>query len=297
MIFLLAGCGRQKKIGVCFRDTDAGVTPQLMHLLADALKQEDYQVTAVGAGNDQAKQYNQISSFLEREYDLLIVEPVMTAEAQAVVNAAKLWDVPVIFLNHEPEEQVLLSWEKLCYIGCDPAQPGELQNDLAAALPECGDVNADGITACLVISGPEGHMDADLWAECCTRLKNAQCLEVAHGDWSIQSGRKIAGRWLNRRTDTPEIIFCMDDLMALGALEAVKEAESTAYVIGVGGQWQVLTQIAEGTMAGTVCPDVTALSETTVQTAVELLSGETVEKRTILDFATVTKENVQTFLQ
>jgi len=95
MILFLFGCTRKTQVGICFRDTNAGVTTQLMHRLTGALKDQGYQVTAVGAANDQVTQNNHISRFLDNRYDLLIIEPVITAEAQAIAQRAAQANVPV----------------------------------------------------------------------------------------------------------------------------------------------------------------------------------------------------------
>lgn len=300
MILLLFGCTKRTQIGICFRDTNAGITMQLMHQLTEELKNQGYQVTAVGAANDQAEQTGQINHFLEENYDLLIVEPVMTAEAYAIVQQAQQKRVPVIFLNYEPDASVINSWEKLCYIGCDLSQPGSVQNELVGTLPDGGDVNGDGTVSYLVISGPENHMDTQTWERTCCRVPHAICLDIAHGDWSRESGETIAARYLGKYEETLDVIFCLDDEMALGALEAIQEAEKTVgedvYLLSIGGQWQVLASVAQKEITGTVCPDITALTETTGDTVSKLLSGKTVEKWTLLDYVSVTAENAENFM-
>ena len=300
MILLLLGCTRKTKIGISVRDTNDGVTTQLMRQLTEELKNQGYQVTAVGSTNDQAVQTGQIHRFLEEKYDLLIVEPVMTAESYAIVQQAKAENVPVIFLNYEPDPSVLNSWEKLCYIGCDPSQPGVVQTNLLKSLPDGGDANHDGTVSYLVISGPEDHRDAQLWEESCCAASQGQCLGIEHGDWSLDSGETITARCLMKYKEGLDVILCMNDELALGALEALQAAEKIVgedvYLLSIGGQWQALASVAQEDMTCTVCPDITALVQATVQSANRLLIGIPVEKWTLLDYVCVTSANVENFL-
>ena len=113
ILLLFIGCTSRTQVGICLRDTNEGITLPLMQRLTAELKDHGYQVTAVGAVNDQAEQTEQIHHFLDEKYDLLIVEPVITAEAYTVVQQAREANVPVIFLNYEPDPALLNSWEKL----------------------------------------------------------------------------------------------------------------------------------------------------------------------------------------
>jgi len=301
MILFLFGCTRKTQVGICFRDTNAGVTTQLMHRLTGALKDQGYQVTAVGAANDQVTQNNHISRFLDNRYDLLIIEPVITAEAQAIAQRAAQANVPVIFLNYEPDTSVLNSWDKLCYIGCDLSQPGEVQSRMVEALSDGGDANGDGSVGYLVISGPENHIDAKLWQDTCCSIPQAQCLRIEHGDWTRESGEQLTSRCLWQHEDQLDVIFCMNEEMSLGALEAIQAAEKTVgqdiYLVSIGGAWQVLASVAEADITGTVCPDISALTQTVTTTTIRLLSGRSVEKRMLLDYVSVTAENVTSFMQ
>ena len=57
------------------------------------------------------------------------------------------------------------------------------------------------------------------------------------GDWSQSQGQKIMEEALDEFGNDIEVVFCNNDAMALGALEAIREADRTVgediYLTGV----------------------------------------------------------------
>ena len=298
---LLAGCQEEKTVGVCFRQVDAYATPLLENSLSEALEKAGYAVETADAANDQAKQLSVVRQFIEAEADLLIIEPVMTAEAGEIVRLAKEANTPVIFLNYQPEAQVLSSWDKLCYIGCDRTKLAEAQAALVARLQDGGDLNGDGSTAYIAIAGSEGHLDAESWAAACDEALAGEQLALDFGDWSRQNGQALCAKRLAQFGKDIEVILCNTDELALGALEAVKDGGRTngkdVYLVGIGGDRQALFLIKSGDLTGTVCPDPMAMTQAVLSAAESLLAGKQPQQVILTEFTAVTLENVDQFLQ
>ena len=295
LILLLTGCGK-KTVGVCLRQADTAWSAALQSALADA----GYHVILVDADNDQSKQDGQLAELAEKS-DLLLVEPVITDSAEDIAALAKKANVPAIFLNYAPPQQVLERWENLCYIGSDLTTPGLVQNALLSTLPDGGDINGDGIVSCALIGGPEDHVDAKAWGESCAAAPGMELLRADSGDWSRESGRRICARQIAEFGKDIEVIFCLSDEMAFGALEALASGGRTVgenvYLVGLGGDKQAFIRVRSGDMTATVCPDYAALAQKAVETAQAMLAGKPVTQVTLVDFAAVTTENVDTFLQ
>ena len=285
------GCGRKTAVGVCVRHGERETTVALESGLKEDLQAAGYKVITHDAASDQSRQNGQIAKLVEEGCDLIIVEPVMTAAAEEILKITRNADVPVIFLNYAPEESVLDGWENAYYIGSDLTQPGNLQGQLVLQLPDGGDRNGDGSVMCTVIAGPEDHQDATRWSEDCSA--DFVCLKIDHGDWSRDSGRKLCRRRLTAFDDSVDVIFCNSDKLALGALEALQSEEKEVYLVGIGGDSEALARIREGTMTGTVCENIPALSSCITQTVEAILRDETPQKRQLLDFVIVTKDNLQ----
>ncbi len=296
ILFLLAltACANENKmpkIGLCLRqgvETDAGYQAVKVSLTGAG-----YQVFTVDAKNDQSKQNKQIRSLIEEKYDLLIVEPVQTAVAGEIVGQAKEAGVPVLFINREPSREVLESWEKVCYVGSNIAQPGFLQGQIVLGLPDNGDINGDGIVTYLVIGGPADNLDAQLHAETCCKALTDQGIEVVrldanNGDWTQASGKRVCEYALSQYGKDIEVVFCNNDAMALGAWTAIQDGGRTVgrdiYLLGIGGEKIALDMVQSGGMTGTVTADLQGLAVQISATVHALLDEFPVEKQCYIDY-------------
>jgi len=87
---------------------------------------------------------------------------------------------------------------------------------------------------------------------------NGSDIEVVasqNADWDRSKAKDLAATWLQTYPDL-DAIFCNNDVMALGVVEAVKEAKlklnEDIYVIGCDGQSEAYDSIKAGEMAATI---------------------------------------------
>lgn len=302
IVFGLPACTQKNetpKIGLCLQQTAD------RQALKDALTAAGYQVSVTDARNDQSKQDAQIRSFIAEEYDLLIVEPVLTSAARQIVAQSRAADIPVLFINREPAQDALEQWSSVCYIGCDPAQPGLLQGQIILQAPDRGDINGDGIVTYIVISGPEDHIDARLRTESCTAALTRSGIEVTRlavgcGDWSQSSGKRVCEYALAQYGKDIEVVFCNNDAMALGALSAIQDGGRTVgkdiYLVGIGGDKTALELVSSGSMTGTVAADPQGHAKQVVLTVHALLNGQAVDKQQYINYVKVAQEYAETVL-
>ena len=283
------------KVAICYRQADSVWDRQFRTELEAAMQEAGYKLEVADARNDQSLQLQQIDTMIAAGCTLLLVDPVMVAEAQTIADKAKQANVPVLFIGHQPARTVLDSWERLSFVGCDPEQAGVLQAQMVLDLPNRGDVNGDGELACIVIQGPTEYLDSTLRTESCLRtLINANVqvtvLETVSGDWTLEGGKKAAEQLLRKYGMDIEVILCNNDLMAAGAAKAVSDGGWTAgkdlYLYGIGAEGNALTLLHQGMISGTVLEDVPAQIAKITQTADLLLRKKTVEKENVIAYLT-----------
>jgi ribose transport system substrate-binding protein len=99
----------------------------------------------------------------------------------------------------------------------------------------------------------------------------------------------------NILTGNPDItgVFCQNDEMALGAVQAIKARGMTGKVavVGVDGTPDAITAIKDGDMYGTVAQQPDVMGELGVASAVEILNGATPPKQIDVPLKNVTKAN------
>ena len=76
-------------IGVCIYKFDDAFMTTYRNALEAILKEKGYEVTVVDGNNDQAKQNEQINTFITQGVDALIINPVMTSAADTIIATVK----------------------------------------------------------------------------------------------------------------------------------------------------------------------------------------------------------------
>ena len=296
-------------IGVCIYKFDDAFMTTYRNALQEILEDKGYKVTVVDGNNDQAKQNEQINTFITQGVDALIINPVMTSAAATIVDTVKAADIPTVLINREPTADDMAAYNKLVYVGCDAAQSGTFQGQLILDTENKGDINGDGVVSYIMIQGDPENIDAQLRTEYSVKaLTDAgikvEQLNLTRGDWDREKGQTICANDLAQFGDKVEVVFCNNDDMAIGALQAIQAAGRTVnkdiYLVGVDALAAALNEVKAGNMTGTVLNDAVGQASGAVEQMELLLNGTTFEagKQSVyVDYVKVTPENVADFME
>ena len=276
---------------------------------AGDLAKKGYQVTVVDGNNDQAKQNEQINTFITQGVDALIINPVMTSAADTIIATVKSAGIPTVLINREPTAEQMAAYDKLVYVGCDAAQSGTFQGELILETPNGGDINGDGKISYIMIQGDPENIDAQLRTEYSVKAltdagKEVEQLNLTRGDWDREKGQTICANDLAQFGDKIEVVFCNNDDMAIGALQAIQAAgrkvNEDIYLVGVDALDAALNEVSNGNMTGTVLNDANGQAAGAVAEMEKLLGGATYasgEQSVYVDYVKVTPENVSDFMK
>lgn len=294
-------------IGVCIYKFDDAFMTTYRNALQEILEGKGYKVTVVDGNNDQAKQNEQINTFITQGVDALIINPVMTSAAAQIIDTVKNADIPTVLINREPDADQMAAYDKLVYVGCNAAQSGTFQGELILETPNQGDINGDGKISYIMIQGDPENIDAQLRTEYSVKAltdagKEVNQLNLTRGDWDRNRGQEIAANDLAQFGDQIEVIFCNNDDMAIGALQAIQAAgrkvNEDIYLVGVDALPAALNEVVAGNMTGTVLNDANGQAEAAVEAMENLLAGGTYaagNKSIYVDYVKVTPENAADF--
>ena len=300
-----AGAGGN--IGVCIYKFDDAFMTTYRNALQEILEGKGYTVTFMDGKNDQAEQNNQINNFIAQGVDALIINPVMTSAADQIIATVKDAGVPTVLINREPTAEQMSAYDKLVYVGCDARQSGTMQGELILDTPNKGDINGDGKVSYIMIQGDPENVDAQYRTEFSVKALTDAGIEVEEldlqrGDWDRNKGQEIAQNDLAKFGDDIEVVFCNNDDMAIGALQAIQAAGRTVnediYLVGVDALDAALNEVASGNMTGTVLNDAQGQAAGAVQAMEDLLGGKTYaagEQSIYVDYVKVTPDNVADF--
>ena len=257
-----------------------------------------YKVTFVDGRKDNDWQMQQIKAFIERGVDVMIVELVKYSSAAQVTQLADAANIPVVYFLVRPDEEDMDALSSICYVGWNIPQSGTCQGEIITNLPDRGDINGDGIVSYVMIMGePEDFLTWPRTESVVKALTDAgievEELVTDYGYWEDIKGCTIMANALDKYGEKIEVVFCNNDAMALGALDAIRRANRIVgediYLVGIDALYEALNAVKNGEMTGTVFDDYPSQARAAVDAAINYLDGRENDKYILIDYVPVTK--------
>lgn len=207
---------------------------------------------------------------------MILCSPV---SAETVVELkASAGDIPIVFINSCPDEKQLKEG-KYVYAGSDEYVAGQFQAeyvlDKLAGRQEINVVLLKGEKAHSATNGRTKGVKQTLESS----GKTINYVFEDYADWNQELSKHLFETFL--RTGSPvDCVLCENDSMALGVIEACKEANidlGTLPVLGVDATADGCAAIKNGEMAFTVCQSGAGQGEAAVKAAIQFAKGESVD--------------------
>ena len=302
-----------KKVGISIYKFDDNFMTlyrtELERYLTEELGFKKENITIQDGKGDQAEQTNQIQNFIASGVDVMILNLVQASSAPQVTDMCKDAGIPVVYINREPDTAEEDRWASdginATYVGADARQSGTYQGEEIVETANKGDINGDGKVSYIMVQGDPENVDAQYRTEFSVKALTDAGLEVEElllqrGDWDQAKGQQIVQDALTQFGDKIEVVFCNNDAMALGALQAIdaagRKVNEDIYLVGVDALTEAVQDITEGKMTGTVFNDYMGQAKTAADMAVKFLNGETVDPVNMVDYVKVTPDNAKDIL-
>ena len=302
-----------KKVGISIYKFDDNFMTlyrtELVRYLTEDLGFKKENVVVQDGKGDQAEQTNQINNFITQKYDVLILNLVQASSAPEITDLCKENGIPVVYINREPDTAEEDRWASeginATYVGCDARQSGTYQGEEILETANKGDINGDGKVSYIMIQGDPENVDAQYRTEFSVKALTDAGMEVEEllkqrGDWDQAKAQQIAQDALNQYGDKIEVIFCNNDAMALGALQAIEAAgrkvNEDIYLVGVDALTEAVQNVIDGKQTGTVFNNHFAQAQAASDIAVKFLNGEKVDAVNMVNYEKVTQDNAQEIL-
>ncbi len=310
-------------VGVCiykFDDTFMTNVRNNMQAQADALGIE---IEMVDSQNKQPTQNEQVDTFITKGMTALAVNPVDRTAAGPLVEKASAAGLPIVFLNREPEADVMQSYDKVWYVGAKAEESGTMSGEIIAdywnANKDTADKNGDGKLQYIMITGEPGHQDATLRTEYSVKALTDAGIEVEEigndtAMWDKVKATDLMNAFITSQgIDTIEAVLCNNDDMALGVIESLKangyntgDASKFIPVVGVDATAAALEAMANGSLLGTVLNDAENQGIATTNIAAMAAAGQEITSDTVgyeitdgkyvwVPYVKITTENYQDF--
>lgn len=227
---------------------------------------------------------------IAKKVSVLVVAPAGVAQVIPVLERARASRIPVILVDTDAP------WEgKLSFVGTDNRLGGRLAGEYLVKR-----LSGHGRVALLTgIPGVETHESRAAGFR--EALAAAPAVRIA-AEQPANSERALAMSVMeNLLTSNAQLdaVFATNDQMALGALEAVsaRGRAGKIEIVAFDAGREVLGQIRTGRIGAAVAQRPFEMGRRSVEAAVRVLRGESIERRIDTGTALITAANVQEFLR
>ena len=238
--------------------------------------------------NQASKQVSDVESLLVRQPKVLVISPLTAEALTPVVERALAEGIPVITLDRMVDTCVSV------HVGAENLPIGRQAAEFIAEK-----LNGDGqIIEIQGTAGASATVDRhNGFAEKLAEYPNLTVVAEQTADYLREPATAFMEDMLQRfGPGEIDAVYAHNDEMALGAIEAIKDAGrlEEILVVGIDGQETAFESVKAGEMGATFIYPFVAPEG--IITAFQLATGEAVEPVIILDSQRVDADNVDEFL-
>ena len=309
-------------VGACIYRFDDIFMAGIRNAMRYEMGRHGGELEIVDSQNRQQLQNDQADAYISKGANALIINLVDRGAAKFLTDKAKFEDIPIIFINREPDSAVMNSYNKVWYVGVKHQEAGTKQGEIIADYfmkhPEA-DKNHDGVIQFVMLRGENSHQDAILRTEYAKKAINDSGLRISElasdsANWSfIQANNKMRGFIRHFGLNRIEAVLANNDDMALGALKAIQDngyntGNPGKYipVVGIDATAPAIEAMIRGGLLATVLNDADNQGFAAVRAAVAAADGKTLTEGTIgyrvtdgkyiwIPYVKITQENYRNF--
>ncbi|OCN01382.1 D-ribose ABC transporter substrate-binding protein [Clostridium sp. W14A] len=252
-----------KAIGLSISTLNNPFFVTLSHGAKQEAQKQGLQLTVVDAGNDTAKQANDIEDLVSKNVGVLIVNPVDSDAVAPAVKDAVAKGIKVISVD-----RVVNGVTVDCQIASDNVMGAKMATEYLLSLigknAKVAQLEGTPGASATVDRGKGFHQAAD---------ENANIVASQSGNFDRAKGLNVTENILQAHGDIKGI-FAQNDEMALGAVEAVAAAKKDIVIVGFDATDDGQKAVKSGKMAATVAQNPELMGSTAIDNALKLLNGE-----------------------
>lgn len=260
-------------------------------IVEEAAKYDNITVDVFDGQASDDKENSLIENAITNKYDAIVIQP-NNGEAQRPY-AEKAVEAGIVTITTNAR---ISGIEGASSVDADPYAQAAVNAQLAVEqVPQDANV--------VVLLGPPGNFHADerrkSWqAEFFDKRPDVKIVGEEIANWNKDEAMNAMETWV-QANDKIDAIISMNDNMAAGALEAVKDNEKFANILayGVDGTAEACLLIKEGRMTSTSLQSAYDLAAAILDTLNKLLTGEETQIDIDIDCPLITMDNVDQYIE
>lgn len=244
-------------------------------------KKQGVELIVADARDDTAKQLNDVEDLIQKNVDLILINPTDSKAVVTAVESANQSDIPVITVDRESE-----GGKVLAHIASDNVAGGKMAGDfILEQIGKKGNiVELEGIagTSAARDRGKGFHQAVD-------DQKDTKVVASQPANFDRAKGLNVMENILQGKKDI-QAVFAHNDEMALGALQAIQSAKKEILVVGFDATDDAVKSVEKGELGATIAQKPEEIGKTAIEAAVTAAKGEKVEKFYPVELELITKK-------
>ena len=233
--------------------------------------------------SDEIGQQTMTDNLVNQGYNALMLSPISDSNLTSSVDNAKTKKIPTINVNDG-----LISAADY-FVGPDAYQNGELAAEWVSK--QLGDKGEVAIVVGMAKAFAARERTAGFKGWIKDNNSGLKVVAEQNADWDRQKAKELASTWIQQNPDL-KAIFCNNDDMALGVVEAVEEAKKDILVVGVDGIGEAYDSIRAGKLDATVDSFGYYMSQVATEVTLRVLAGQDIPRVTHTPQALIDSTNV-----
>lgn len=238
---------------------------------------------------DVERQMQIVENLIPRRVQVLALVPNGSRELVPAVRKANAAGIPVLIVDTRLDAETVTASgaQVVTFIGSDNVDGGRIAGAFLAE-------RLQGRGAIAVLEGIPGHETGDArlrgFRESIDKVPGIRVVASQTANWERDQAFNVTQNILQAHPDITAIFAC-NDVMALGAVEAIAAAgrEGTIRVVGFDAQDDARAAVAAGRMVATIAQNPREMGRLAMITAARVLAGETVPAEQPVPISLVTE--------
>ena len=297
LLSVLCGCGRPERpatpdarpvIGVSLLNMANEFIVTIHEAMTDRAKELGVQLIITDAQRSPERQVQQIETFIAQKVAAIVLNPCEVEASSPAVQKALAAGIPIVNVNSETKVT------PTAFVGSRDEESARIGMAYIAR-------RLDGKGGVLMMEGYMGQA-AQIKRSAGAREVLASnyglhLLAAQSAEWDRAKAVTLMENWLQAYGKSIRAVFAQNDEMAMGALLAIERAgcKKDIIVVGVDAIDDALQAVGDGRLDATVFQDGKGQGRGAIETALQLIRKQPVEKETFIPFQLVTRENAATF--
>jgi len=281
-------------VGVSMALFDDNFLTAVRTSMSERAEQLHVQVQFEDAENDIGRQLNQIQNFIAQRVDAIVVNPVDTDATPRMTHLAARAGIALVYVNRMPADKQLPP--RVSFVGSDESQSGTLEMAEVCRL-------LGGKGGIVVVMGELTNQAArqrtqdvqDVIAR--PACHGIHVLDQQSANWKRTEAADLMTNWLSAGL-RPAAVVANDDEMAIGAIQALKQARllDATIVAGIDATPDALAAMKSGELRVTVFQNAPAQGRGAIETALKLARHEPAPSFVWVPFELVTPDKLPSYL-